>query len=162
MRLSRHMLAVAFVVALAGCRDGDATIKSRVEERLAADPYGSGLTVSVDERVVRLQGVVSSDAERRRLEDAVRHVRGVREVQSELAVAGPVTTTSATSDVHRALAATIEAQLVAAGYDALRVAVTDDTVRIAGSVPSDEHDRAMEIARKTAPGFRIEDETIVR
>ena len=162
MRSRCPVLAFLFILVLAGCRDGDTTIQKRVEDHLAADPERGDVNVSVDDRVVRLSGTVDSEAEKTRLENAVRHVRGVLAVRNEIVVAQPMTTTSATSDVHRALAASIEAQLTAAGYGALRVVVTDGTVRVAGAVPQDEHDHAIEITRKSAPGFRIEDETIVR
>jgi hypothetical protein len=162
MRRACYVFTFAWALALAGCRDSDATIQRHVEERLAADPEGSGLTVSVDNRVVRLTGVVDSEAEKTRLDNAVRHVGGVLAVQNELVIAAPVRTTSAPSDVQRALAASIPAQLAAAGYDALRVADTDDTVRVRGAVRAAERDDALEIARKTAPGFRVEDEIIAR
>lgn len=159
MRSRCHVLAVVFLLALAGCRDGDSTLQTRVEQRLASDLADETFTVSVDDRVVRLTGVVGSEAERIRIENAVRHVRGVLAVRNELVIGEPVTPTSATSDAHRALAASLEAQLAAAGYDALRVAVTDGTVRIAGAVAPDEHSKAVDIVRKAAPAYRIEDET---
>lgn len=61
----------------------------------------------------------------------------------------------------RALAASVDAQLSATGFDELEVVVRDGVVVVSGPVAFARHDEALEIARLAAPSFRIDDETVV-
>lgn len=153
-------------LALTACRGNpDRQLEDRVVARLATEQQGASVAVSVDGRIVELSGVVSSEAERTQLENAVRHVPGVLGVANQLVVQEPVTTTGALTtrqEVERAVAASVDAQLDAAGFPGLRVTVQDGVVRVSGTVPFARHDEALRIAREAAPAHRVDDETVVQ
>ncbi|HTU56381.1 MAG TPA: BON domain-containing protein [Acetobacteraceae bacterium] len=70
----------------------DPELKRIVEDELAWAPHldASAVRVSVREGVVRLSGFVSSLAEKRAVERAVWHLRGVRAIAQEIEVLIPV------------------------------------------------------------------------
>lgn len=158
------ILVLIPAVWLGGCRSDDRELEKRVNEELATIPDGQGVMVSVDNRVVTLRGVAESEADKTRLEGVVEHLPGVLAVKNDLVVQGPVSTTGATSaiaDAERALAASIDAQLESAGFPQLDVTIEHGRVRITGAVALGRHDEALDIARRAATAYRVDDETIV-
>lgn len=86
-------LSIALVTAV-GCATSrpidvqadDALITSKVEAKLAADPQTNNFEVDVDtlNGVVRLRGLVETEAERREAEHLARATEGVRSVDNQL------------------------------------------------------------------------------
>jgi hyperosmotically inducible periplasmic protein len=66
----------------------DTTIHAKVKAALVNDPVVSGTAINVDvERgVVTLDGAVNGDVEKRKAEEIVRGVNGVRSVQNKIVV----------------------------------------------------------------------------
>lgn len=73
----------------------DDQIKTAIEDILTEDPWldASGMQVSVQQGIVTLAGTVPSRAAKRRAEDLADTIRGVRDVQNTLVIAGhqPIT-----------------------------------------------------------------------
>jgi hyperosmotically inducible protein len=68
----------------------DDQIKAAIEDLLTEDPWldASGIQVSVQQGIVTLAGTVPSRAAKRRAEELTDTVRGVRDVQNTLTIAG--------------------------------------------------------------------------
>ncbi len=68
----------------------DEQLKSAIEEVLTDDPWldASGVQVSVQQGIAQLSGTVASRQAKRRAEDLADQVRGVRDVQNTLSIAG--------------------------------------------------------------------------
>ena len=66
----------------------DTAIHTKVKAALVNDPVVSGtaINVDVDKGVVTLQGAVNGEVEKRKAEDIVRGVSGVRSVQNNIVV----------------------------------------------------------------------------
>src|SRR5687768_9959454 len=66
----------------------DTAIHTKVKAALVNDPVVSGtaINVDVDKGVVTLQGAVNGEVEKRKAEDIVRGVNGVRGVQNNIVV----------------------------------------------------------------------------
>lgn len=99
--LHKLMAALAFAATLlvAGCAgDGskrstgevidDTAIHTKVKTALMNDPVVSGMAVDVgvSHGIVRLNGVVNGDVEKRKAEEISRGVNGVRGVENNLVV----------------------------------------------------------------------------
>ena len=68
----------------------DDQIKTAIEDLLTDDPWldASGIQVSVQQGIVTLTGTVPSRAAKRRAEELADAIRGVRDVQNTLVIAG--------------------------------------------------------------------------
>ncbi len=68
----------------------DEQIKSAIEDILTDDPLldASGIQVSVQQGIVTLTGAVPSRSAKRRAEELTDAIRGVRDVQNTLSIAG--------------------------------------------------------------------------
>jgi osmotically-inducible protein OsmY len=87
------------VLLLLACGRSDPKLNERVQNRLADEGAPAGqVTVSNDARIVRLDGVVASPADRERLDRAARSVSGVLAVDNRLGIQGTVELTGATVD----------------------------------------------------------------
>jgi osmotically-inducible protein OsmY len=71
-------------------RRTDLQITSALEDLLTEDPWldASGMQVSVQQGIVTLSGTVPSRAAKRRAEELADTIRGVRDVQNTLTIAG--------------------------------------------------------------------------
>jgi BON domain len=96
-RMSRTALVVLALGLSCACSRAlspvaleDAQIGVRARTALVNDPVLGvrPIEIAVDNGVVRLSGLVGSEAERQRAVDLVRSVDGVREVQSDLVIGG--------------------------------------------------------------------------
>src|SRR5690242_20735758 len=85
---------LAVVATLAACQDQDRAISERVKVRFAGERTPAAqVHVSTSDRIVRLEGVVISPAERDRLERVARETHGVMGVDNRLVVQAPVEVT---------------------------------------------------------------------
>ncbi len=68
----------------------DDQIKTAIEDILTEDPWldATGIQVSVQQGIVQLSGMVPSRAAKRRAEELADTIRGVRDVQNTLVIAG--------------------------------------------------------------------------
>ncbi len=96
IKLTSFLLAV--LLSLGGCTAmtgetagqyvDDSTITARVKTALSADKAANLTRIDVDttNRVVSLNGIVSSPDQKRRAEEIVKEVSGVRRVQNNLQI----------------------------------------------------------------------------
>jgi osmotically-inducible protein OsmY len=87
------------LLLLLACGHSDSKLNERVQNRLAEEGTpAEQVTVTNDARIVRLEGVVATPADRERLDRAARTVSGVLAVDNRLGVQAPVELTGATTD----------------------------------------------------------------
>lgn len=80
----------AFTFALPACKGkSDADIKTEVDAKLQANTDYSGLTTSVTDGVVTVDGEVKDDATKSSVETTVKEVKGVKSVNNNSMVAAP-------------------------------------------------------------------------
>lgn len=90
-------LVIAIAMGLIACDRSEDRVTSQVKERIAAEPHTAAVDISVDDGIVRLRGYASNEAEKRRIEDAARTVKGVMAVDNGIEIREPTTTTGAPS-----------------------------------------------------------------
>jgi osmotically-inducible protein OsmY len=75
-------------------KPGDEQIKTAIEQILTDDPWldASGIQVSVQNGIAQLRGTIASRQAKRRAEELTDQIRGVRDVQNQLSIAGLQTT----------------------------------------------------------------------
>ncbi|MBX3225666.1 MAG: BON domain-containing protein [Labilithrix sp.] len=163
--MSSRLVMVVLAGALFACGGTDADVNRRVSIRLNREPTpAEQLTVTTHKRVVRLKGVVHSQAERERLERAAREVDGVAGVENQLVVEAPVELTAGTYLTHDPVDAllrdNVRARLDAQALDDIAVEVKDHVITLKGKVPRTVHDAALKIATEATQGSdaRVEDE----
>lgn len=153
--MRRFFVTVGLGLVLA-CTDGDADLNRRVVLRLGKEATPSEqLTVTTQKRVVRLEGVVHSSAEREQLERAAREVDGVAGVENDLVVDAPVELTGSKSAYNASsmydpadaiLQEQIRHHLDAQALDDIAVDVKGGVVTLTGKVDQRVHDAAIRIA----------------
>ena len=101
MRSLKQILAIPATVAIVGasaatgCESNDTKLNDEVKARVEATSPNAGVTIRTKDRIVTLQGVVQTPAERTGIEDTIRRVDGVLGVDNQLGVASPTETTGA-------------------------------------------------------------------
>ena len=89
---ARLLITSLLLLSCSSCSHSDPNLNQRVSQRLAEDgALRDEVTVSTNGRIVRLDGVVASDAERERFEHAARSVEGVLAIDNRLTTRPPVT-----------------------------------------------------------------------
>ena len=140
---------------------GDEEIADQVRASLSRDalvPQGQ-VSVSVQNQIVHLTGVVEHYVARSNAEDDARLVRGVRDVVNEIVVApGPRRSDSQISgEVRMALLSQL-----CLGASEIEVAVHDGMVRLKGSVVTvDLRRRAEEVALRTPGVLGVQNDIVV-
>ena len=90
LKRTAAFVVVTLVLGTAGCTkpSSDATITGRVKTAISKAPElkGTKVSVSTNEKVVRLSGTVKSRGERAMLIAAARKVEGVKAVKTNLVV----------------------------------------------------------------------------
>jgi osmotically-inducible protein OsmY len=98
IKLTSFLLAALLSLSLGGCTAmtgetageyvDDSTITASVKAKLAADKVGTLTRIDVDttNRVVSLNGIVSSPQDKARAEQLAQQVSGVRRVQNNLQI----------------------------------------------------------------------------
>lgn len=106
--------------------------------------------------VVLLSGETPTEAQRRRAQELVSGIEGVRRVHNELAIAAPSSAMTRSSD--SLITAKVKARMVGKeGFDAgwVKVVTENGTVYLMGIVTRDEADKATEITRSTGGVQRV-------
>lgn len=90
LKRTTPLVVLAVLLGTAGCSpySNDAAITTRVKAAIAQEPglKGTTVTISTDQKVVRLSGTVKSRAERAMLVSVARGVEGVQDVKTDLVV----------------------------------------------------------------------------
>lgn len=93
------VLALAATVSFTGCKEKDADVKTRVEEKLQANQETAGTMVSVTDGVATLTGEVATENGKIESESITKGTKGVKSVVNNLSVTvaqstAPVTITA--------------------------------------------------------------------
>lgn len=105
------VLILATTLFMAGCKEKDADVKARVEEKLNVNQETAGTMVTVNDGVATLNGQVSTDNGKMESENITKGTKGVKSVVNNLTVTPPV----------------ITAPVVVTADDPLTIAVRDAT-----------------------------------
>lgn len=91
MKLAKLMMAVAIIttVGFVSCKPKDADIKTSIDNAIKENADMSGLTADVKEGVVTLSGTCKDDACRAKCADAVKGMKGVKEVINNISLPAP-------------------------------------------------------------------------
>ena len=105
------VLVLAATVSFTGCKEKDATVKTRVEEKLQANQETAGVMVSVTDGVATLTGEVSTENGKMESENIAKGTKGVKSVMNNLSVTPAV----------------VSAPVIVSADDALNVSLRDAT-----------------------------------
>ena len=105
------VLILAATVSFTGCKEKDATVKTRVEEKLQANQETAGVMVSVTDGVATLTGEVSTENGKMESENIAKGTKGVKSVMNNLSVTPAV----------------VSAPEIVSADDALNVSLRDAT-----------------------------------
>jgi len=164
---STGLVVAALVLALAGCsRNGDEELTKNVREVLENERTPAAqYEVSTKERIVTITGVVENEADRDRLIDGARSVKGVLGVDNRLTISAPVQVTGA-ADVafnpeDRALKDAIRQRLDLAGIRGVRIDVRDGVVTMQGELPRDRYQEALHAVQAQGAAVKRVDDLMV-
>lgn len=143
---------------VAGVDPSDATLQAMARASLAWDSrLPGGLSASVENGRLTLDGMVNTDAEREAAFENVTRLRGVREVVNRITLRRAATLQHAVARLEDA----IERHLGPAGKR-VRVRLTEDGVALTGRVPSLADRAAAERAvRRVLGDVEVDDQVIV-
>ncbi len=143
--------AVAYDRRTAGTVLDDQLIELKAMNRFYADEELSRkahIGVVSYNNIVLLTGEAPTEELKRRAEAIVRSIPKVRGVHNEIRIAAPSSLAARSADAM--ITAKVKAEMVAKGFDALRVKVvtSNGTVYLMGLVTHEEAEKATEIARQ--------------
>jgi osmotically-inducible protein OsmY len=161
-------IVAALMLALAGCDRGDEQLTKQVRESLDSDRTPAAqYDVRTKDHIVTLEGVVETEADRDRLIENTRRVKGVLGVDNRLTVRAPVQVTGA-GDIafnpeDRAIKDAVRQRLNAGGIAGVWLDVREGVVTMQGEVPRGKHADALRAAQEASPAIkRIDDLLVVR
>ena len=127
------LIAGAIMTTIPSCGPKDADIKTKVESAVATTP---GVSVSVNDGVVTLNGTVSSEQDKANAESAVKNLnqKGVKNVVNNIIVDAPVTTTIATAPTDALTQGVIDATK---DFPTVTTRVEDGVIYVTGEVSKD-------------------------
>jgi len=151
--------AVAHDRRTAGTIVDDQSIEIKVQTVFYDEPdlsEGVHINVTSYNGIVLLSGETPTEAQRRRAEERVAGIEGVRLVHNELTIAAPSSAMTRSSD--SLITAKVKTKMLGdEGFDAgwVKVVTENGTVYLMGIVTRDEADRATEITRSTGGVQRV-------
>ena len=91
MKLTKLLMAVAIAatVGFVSCKPKDADIKTAIDEAIKTNPNMSGLSASVQGGVATLTGTCKDDACKAKCAEAVKGMKGVKEVVNNITLPAP-------------------------------------------------------------------------
>ena len=91
MKLAKLLMAVGIIttVGFVSCKPKDSDIKASIEKAIKENADMGGLTADVKEGVVTLTGTCKDDACRAQCSDAVKGMKGVKEVLNNISLPAP-------------------------------------------------------------------------
>lgn len=91
MKLTKVLMAVAIAatVSFVSCKPKDADIKASIDEAIKTNPDMSGLSADVKDGVATLTGTCKDDGCRAKCTDAVKGMKGVKEVVDNITLPAP-------------------------------------------------------------------------
>lgn len=140
------MLAVALFMS--ACGKSDADLQKAATDKLTADKV-VGATVSVKDGVATLSGEVADAAVKKKAEDTVKAVEGVKSVTNSLTIKPPPPPPPPSPD--KMLEGTINEGLKKKGIDSVTVTAADGEVTLSGTVDKAKVPEVMMVANEAKP-----------
>lgn len=144
--------------------EADAGLRRAVEASIASNPSRSiaakNVGVAVAHGRVTLSGSVANDRDRRRIEDAVRHMPAVASVVDDVAVSAARDGDDHESD--RRIAESIRKDVNGDEADRIHVRVRHGLVTLTGRVPREDDAQKIVWIADTTPGVAATDDEIER
>lgn len=142
------LLAGTFLFA---CKPNDSKLQQAVNEKLMATP---GVSATVKDGVVTLNGEVTDDTAKQTAEDAAKNVKGVKSVTNNITVQVPVpepTPSPVTINPDDVLKNTLDSTYKAAGYSSVTVSVMNGEVTLEGKAKKSDLRKIMQAAQEAKP-----------
>jgi hyperosmotically inducible protein len=150
--MTSKTLAIASIISIGvfmfACTPSDETLKAEVNEKLSLVP---GITADVKNGVVILSGEVSDEVAKSAAEDALKGVRGVKSVQDNITVKGPLPAAAAPVAVNpdEILKKTLDSTYAANGFSDITVTVANGEVTLDGAAKKKQVRKIMQLAQQT-------------
>lgn len=140
MKLNSVLLPVCFLAAVFvySCKGSvkDSDILTAINEKIQSVPEMSGLTASVSEGVVTLNGMCKDDACKTSCESAVKGLAGVKSVVNNCTVTPPVTETTVVPPVSDALTQAVTD--ACKDFPGLKTDLKDGVLTLTGEIEKDK------------------------
>ncbi|MEO6584633.1 MAG: BON domain-containing protein [Ferruginibacter sp.] len=151
------VLILAATVSFTGCKEKDATVKTRVEEKLQSNQETSGTMVSVNDGVATLSGQVSSENGKMESESLAKGTKGVKSVVNNLSVMAPVAPVVVTADDPLMMALKDATK----DHPGVNASVMNGTVTLTGSISKSDNVRLMQKISALNPG-KIDNQLVIK
>lgn len=154
MKKSLFILGCVLLSCLSfqSCKKSDEKVKQSVETVLNNE-Y-NGLTSSIRDGVVTLNGTVATVEEKTAAENMIKSVSGVKSVVNNISVrptADPMPVTTPTVNSDMTIKSEIEAKLMTGGYKDVKAQVNNGEVTLTGDLKRSDLSKVMQIANEAKP-----------
>lgn len=153
------VLVLAATVSFTGCKEKDATVKTRVEEKLQVNQETAGTMVSVNDGVATLSGEVSTENGKLESENITKGVKGVKSVVNNLTVTPAVVTAPVTVAADESL--TMALRDATKDHPGVTATVVNGTVTLTGSTSKADNVILMQKISALNPG-RIDNQIVIK
>ena len=126
------VLILAATVSFTGCKEKDATVKTRVEEKLQTNQETSGTMVTVNDGVATLSGEVATENGKMESESIAKATKGVKSVVNNLMVTVPVAAAPVTITADDPL--TVSLRDATKDHPTVNASVMNGTVMLTGTI----------------------------
>jgi osmotically-inducible protein OsmY len=152
MKIKQILPIVLFATTLffAGCKENDANVKTRVEQKLNANQETAGTMVTVNDGVATLTGTVSSESGKMESENLAKGTKGVKSVVNNLMVNAPMTTAPVTVTPDDPL--TNSLRDATKDHPTVNASVMNGTVTLTGTISKADNQRLMKKISALNPG----------
>lgn len=144
------VIILATTLFFAGCKEKDASVKTRVEQKLNANQETAGTMVTVNDGVATLTGTVSSESGKMESENISKGTKGVKSVVNNLMVNAPMTTAPVSITPDDPL--TIALRDATKDHPTVNASVMNGTVTLTGTISKADNMRLMKKISALNPG----------
>jgi len=142
------VIILAATLTVTGCKEKDADVKVRVEEKLSANQETAGTMVDIKDGVATLTGQVSTDNGKMESENIAKGTKGVKSVVNNLSVTPPAPPVTVTPDDPL----TIALRDATKDHPTVNASVMNGTVMLTGTISKADNVRLMKKISALNPG----------
>lgn len=153
------VLVLAATVSFTGCKEKDATVKTRIEEKLQVNQETAGTMVTVNDGVATLSGEVSSENGKIESENISKGVKGVKSVVNNLTVTPAVVSAPVTVAADESL--NMALRDATKDHPGVTATVVNGTVTLTGSTSQADNVILMQKISALNPG-RIDNQLVIK
>lgn len=138
-------------LSLQSCKKSDGSVKTDVDKVLQEQFSSSAISSTVKDGVVTLAGVVESEAEKVSIENAVKNVKGIKNLNNNITVQEKVITPPEPVYNDAAIKSSIESKLTEQKFKTVKVEVKEGEVILTGDLKRADLTKVMQIANESNP-----------